>query len=373
MRIAFLSPFYPYSGGIAQFSDSLFLALVKSHNVKAFTFTRQYPEILFPGKTQFVSTEDINRNINALRVLDSLNPLTFYKTAHEISKFQPDLLLISYWMPFFAPSLGKIAARIRKKGIKVIGLLHNVIAHEKRLADKSLTKYLFKKCSGFVILNKHSEKDLTDLIPDAKYIVQSHPLYDHYGNKIDKREARLKLNLSRNKKVVLYFGFIRNYKGLDLLIKAFGALDESYDLVVAGEAYGDFSGYQKLIDQTAISSRVKLNILYIEEKEIPVFFSAADVCVLPYRTATQSGIIGMAYHFDLPVIATNVGGLAEMIEDEKTGLIIDEPSPMLISAKIREFFDTISVRNYSANIESYKKKNSWENFAENVIDLYKTL
>jgi glycosyltransferase involved in cell wall biosynthesis len=187
------------------------------------------------------------------------------------------------------------------------------------------------------------------------------------------RDARLKLELSRNKKVVLYFGFIRNYKGVDLLIKSFGALDDSYDLVLAGEPYGDFSGYEKLIDSTGIRSRVKLHIRYIEEKEIPVFFSAADVCVLPYRTGTQSGIIGMAYHFGLPVIATNVGGLAEMIEDEKTGLIIDEPSASMITIKIREFFDTISVRNYSTNIENYKNQHSWNNFAEKVIELFRTL
>jgi len=373
VRIAFLSPFYPYRGGVAQFGDSLFLSLSKANQVKAFTFTRQYPKMLFPGKTQFVSKEDTDRNINALRVLDSINPYTYYKTAREIVRFDPEVLVISYWMPFFAPSLGKVAAKVRKKGIKVIGLLHNVIAHEKRIGDKALTKYLFKRCDGFVILNKSSEKDLLNIIPEAKYVIQAHPLYDHYGNKIDKRDARLRLNLSRNKKVVLYFGFIRNYKGLDLLIKSFGALDESYDLVIAGEAYGDFSGYEKLIESTGITSRVKLHIRYLEEKEIPIFFSAADVCVLPYRTATQSGIIGMAYHFDLPVIATNVGGLAEMIEDEKTGLIINEPSPLIISAKIREFFDTISVRNYSANIESYKKQHSWDNFGERLIGLYKTL
>lgn len=373
MKIAFLSPFYPYRGGIAQFGDSLYLALSGSNDVQAYTFTRQYPDMLFPGKTQYVSGEDTNRHINAIRVLDSVNPLSYYKTANEILKFKPDLLIISYWMPFFAPSLGKISSILRKKGVKVIGLLHNVIAHEKKFYDKAFTKYFFNKCDGFVILNNSSESDLKSIIPNAKFIVQAHPLYDHYGTKMDWRDARIKLGIFKDKKVVLYFGFIRNYKGLDLLIKAFGSLDDSYELVIAGEVYGDFSGYEKLIEQTGTAKRVKLIIRYIEEKEIPVFFSAADVCVLPYRTATQSGIIGMAYHFNLPVIATNVGGLAEMIEDEKTGLIIDSPSSIMMSAKIREFFDTRVYRNYTANIEQYRQKHSWEGFAEGIISLYNSL
>ena len=373
MKIAFLSPFYPYRGGIAQFGDSLYLALSKSSDVQAFTFTRQYPDMLFPGKTQYVSGEDTNRHINALRILDSVNPFTYYKTANEIIKFNPGLLIISYWMPFFAPSLGKISSIVKKKSIKVIGLLHNVMAHEKRFTDKTFTKYFFNKCDGFVILNSSSEKDLKGLIPSARCLIQPHPLYDHYGTKMDWRDARIKLEIIKDKKVVLYFGFIRNYKGLDLLIKAFGSLDESYELVIAGESYGDFSGYEKLIEQTGIKKRVKLHIRYIEEKEIPVFFSAADVCVLPYKTATQSGIIGMAYHFNLPVIATNVGGLAEMIEDEKTGLIVDSPSPLLMSAKIREFFDTKEVRKYPANIEKFRQKHSWDGFAEGIISFYNTL
>jgi glycosyltransferase involved in cell wall biosynthesis len=373
VKIAFLSPFYPYRGGIAQFGDSLYLALSKTNDVQAYTFTRQYPDMLFPGKTQYVSDEDTNRHINAIRILDSVNPLSYYKTAKEIINFNPDLLIISYWMPFFAPSLGKITALVKKKGIKVIGLLHNVIAHENRFYDRAFTKYFFGKCDGFIILNRSSEKDLKSIVPNAKCLIRAHPLYDHYGTKIDWREARIKLGIIKDKKVVLYFGFIRNYKGLDLLIKAFGVLDESYELVIAGEAYGDFKSYENLIEECGITKRVKLHVHYIEEKEIPVFFSAADVCVLPYRSATQSGIIGMAYHFNMPVIATNVGGLAEMIEDEKTGLIIDSPSSIMMSAKIREFFDTREYRNYPANIEKYKQKHSWDGFANGIISFYKTL
>ena len=210
MKIAFLSPFYPFRGGIAQFSDSLYLALAAGNEVKAFTFTRQYPKLLFPGKTQFVSDSDLDRKIPVTRVLDSINPFTWNKTAKEIIKFAPDIVLISYCMPFFAPAFGKIAGKLKSKGIKVIAVMHNVIAHEKRIGDEALTKYFFNKCDGFVLLNKASEKDLLGLKPDAKYIIHSHPLYDHYGNKIEQTEAKKKLDIPLNKKVILFFEFIRD-------------------------------------------------------------------------------------------------------------------------------------------------------------------
>ena len=231
MKIAFLSPFYPYRGGIAQFSDSLYLELAKENDVKAFSFTRQYPKILFPGKTQYVSDSDNNRNIPAEKVLDSINPFTYYRTAKEILKFQPDLVLVSYWMPFFAPAFGKITKILKKNGVKVIGILHNVIAHEKQLGAKSLTKYFFNNCDAFVILNKSSEKDLLELNPEAKYVIHPHPLYDHYGSKTDLTEARKKLNIPLDKKVILFFGFIRDYKGLDLLIESMKDLNDDYLLL----------------------------------------------------------------------------------------------------------------------------------------------
>lgn len=369
MKIAFLSPFYPYRGGIAQFSDSLFLELSKGNEVKAFTFTRQYPELLFPGKTQYVSESDVNRNIPVERVLDSVNPLTFSKTAKEILKFNPDVVLISYWMPFFAPAFGKVAKVLKKNGVKVIAILHNVIAHEKRTGDKKLAKYFFSQCDGFVILNKSSEKDLLSLVPNAKYIIHPHPLYDHYGNKTDKTEARSKLNIPQDKNVILFFGFIRDYKGLDLLIESMKDLDDSYLLLIAGEVYGDFKKYSGLIDKLGLSSKIKSEVRYIPETEIPVFFSAADVCVLPYKTATQSGIVGIAYHFDLPVIVTNTGGLAEMVEESKTGLIVNEITSARISDAVKKYFNEGLKEKFTPNVKEYKTKHSWQAFADDLIKL----
>lgn len=364
MKIAFLSPFYPFRGGMAQFGDSLYLALAQNNEVKAFTFTRQYPKVLFPGKTQYVSESDLNRNIPVTRVLDSINPFTWNKTAKEIIKFKPDIVLISYWMPFFAPAFGKIAGLLKSNGIKIIGLMHNVIAHEKRFGDEALTKYFFNKCDGFVLLNKSSEKDLLELKPDAKYIIHSHPLYDHYGSKIEQNKAKENLGIPLDKKVILFFGFIRDYKGLDLLIESMKNLDDDYILLIAGEVYGDFKKYDELIDRLKLRSRINLQVRYIPETEIPVFFSAADVCVLPYRTATQSGIVGIAYHFDLPVIVTDVGGLAEMVEENKTGLIIGKSGSADLTEAISTYFNDNLVSKFVPFIAEYKTQNSWNGLAD---------
>jgi glycosyltransferase involved in cell wall biosynthesis len=373
VKIAFLSPFYPFRGGIAQFSDSLYLELAKENDVKAFTFTRQYPKILFPGKTQYVSKSDTNRNITAERTLDSVNPFSYYKTAKEIIAFKPDVVLMSYWMPFFAPALGKIAGILRKNGIKVIAILHNVIAHEKRLGDEALTKYFFNRCDGFVILNKASEKDLLGLKPDARYIIHPHPLYDHYGDKISAIEARAKLNIPLDKKVILFFGFIRKYKGLDILIEAMKDLDDEYLLLIAGEVYGDFKKYDEQIDKLNIRNKINLQIKYIPETEIPLYFSASDVCVLPYRTATQSGIVGISYHFELPVIVTNTGGLAEMVEENKTGLIVEQANPQNITSALKRYFNERLKEKFIPNIKEYKSHHSWKAFADSIIQLAETL
>lgn len=373
MRIAFLSPFYPFRGGIAQFSDSLYISLSQHADVKAFTFTRQYPKLLFPGKTQFVSESDMNRNIPVTRVLDSINPLSYYKTANEIIKFNPDVVLMSYWMPFFALSFGKVAALLWKKGIKVIAVLHNVIAHEKRFGDEALTKYFFNRCDGFVLLNKASEKDLLSLKPGAKYIIHSHPLYDHYGSRIDTLTARKKLGVPADKKTALFFGFIRDYKGLDILIDAFKELDDSYHLIIAGEVYGDFKKYEEQISRLGLAGRISLHVKYIPETDIPLYFSAADVCVLPYRTATQSGIIGMSYHFDLPVIVTNTGGLAEMVEEDKTGLIVQKADSREIAAALKRYFRGNMKQKFIPNILNYKAAHSWGNLSAGIIELVKMI
>lgn len=365
MKIAFLSPFYPFRGGIAQFSDYLFEALKKEHDIKAFTFTRQYPRMLFPGTSQFVPDSEPKKNINAVPVLDSINPFSWYKTANEIIKIQPELVITSYWMPFFAPSLGTVSRRLRKKNFKVISILHNVLPHEKRIGDTALSKFFFRQNSGLVVLNEESHKDLIKLMPDSNTLVHPHPFYNHYGQKIDKKEARKKLNIPENKKVILFFGFIRDYKGLDILLEAMK--DEEYYLIIAGECYGSFEKYNNIIDKNNLKERTCLNIKYISDDDISVYFSAADATVLPYRSGTQSGIIGISYHFNVPVIVADTGGLKEMVDEGKTGIIMQSAETQNIKSALNKFYNNYNAEVYIKNINAIKEKYSWDSFAEDVI------
>jgi len=375
MKIAFLSPFYPYRGGIAQFSDSLYNELRKTNEVKAFTFKRQYPSLFFPGKSQYVLEDDLNRGVNAQRTLDSINPMSFGKTAHLISEYKPDIFLLSFWMPFFSPSFGRIAGIVKKKNreTKIASILHNVLPHEKRTGDIPLTKYFLNKCSGFVVLNEESKRQLLSIKPEAKYIVHPHPLYDHYGEQADKQEARTKLEISHDKKVILFFGLIRDYKGLDLLIEAMKGLDDSHLLLIAGEVYGKFDKYNELIEKYSLQNKIKLNLKYIPDKELPLYFSASDVCVLPYRSGTQSGIVAVSYHFRLPVIVTDTGGLKEMVEEGKTGLVVSKPEPELLADAIAKFMKIKDNSHFRENIEVFKQTHSWKRFADDLMGFFKSL
>ncbi len=322
MQIAYLSTFYPFRGGIAQFNASLYRELRKmGHNVDAFTFTCQYPSFLFPGKTQFVQDGDIVDIIDSKQVLNTVNPFSYITAAKKIKNTNPDLLIMKYWMSYFAPSLGCVAKKMSSK-TKVITILDNVIPHEKRFFDKALTKCFLNKNDGFIAMSEKVRNDLLLYSPNAKSTLIPHPIYDHFGEIIDKSAARKKLKIDHDKKTVLFFGFIRDYKGLDLLIDAFGMLDNSYQLVIAGEAYGSFDKYDDYISKNPNRQNIHKFIKYIADNEVNTYFSAADVCILPYKEATQSGITGISYHFETPMIATDVGGLQEFIRHNKTGLIV---------------------------------------------------
>jgi glycosyltransferase involved in cell wall biosynthesis len=368
MKIAYLSTFYPFRGGIAQFNASLYRAFEKDgHTVKAFTFTRQYPSFLFPGETQMVTGNDKEVQIPSERILDTLNPFSYYLTAKKIQKFFPDILLMKYWLPYMAPALGTVA-KMLKKHSKVITILDNVIPHEKKFFDVPLTKYFLKQNHGFVVMSDAVKNDLLKFIPNAKYIFHPHPLYEHFGERIDAAEARKKLNIPDGKKIILFFGFIRKYKGLDILLKALAKLYSDYVLIIAGEVYGSFEEYQILIDALVLEKQVYLHTRYISNEEVPLFFSAADVCVLPYKSATQSGIISIAYHFDLPVIATNVGGLSESVLHNRTGIVVDAADAKLIAKAIENYFSHNMKPKFQSEIQSLKKQLSWNSMAKAIID-----
>lgn len=363
MKITILSTFYPFRGGIAQFNASVYRALEKEHEVKAVTFSRQYPDFLFPGETQYVGENDPSDKIPALRLVDTINPFTYWKAAKHIRQTQPDVLIMKYWMTFFAPSLGTIAKRMNKS-TKRICILDNLIPHEKRFFDRVLNRFYLKHTDGYVVMSNSVLNDLLQMKPDAQYLRIDHPLYDHFGEKLDRTESLQQLGLDPSKKYALFFGFIRDYKGLDLLIQAMNHIDPTIELIVAGEVYGSFEKYQELINSGGQKHRIHLFNKYIGDEKVPQFFSAADVCVLPYKSATQSGITSISYHFDLPIIATDVGGLKETIEHMKTGLIVDQPEVIAISESINQYFKNDLGKQFAPNIEIYKNKHSWKNFSE---------
>ena len=363
MRVAVLSCFYPYRGGISQFNTYLCEELGKSHIVKAFNFTRQYPEFLFPGKTQYVTADDEAFPIESVRVLDTINPFSYIKTYRQIREWKPDVLIVRYWMSWFAPSLGYVTRRM-KKHCKVISILDNVIPHEPHFFDAPLTKYFLKCSTGCVTLCEAVGKDLFKLKPDAKHVSIQHPLYSHFGEKLDRTSAEQKLGLESGKKNILFFGLIRTYKGLDILLEAFGGLDENYQLIIAGEPYGSFNKYQEIIDRLPNKERISMNLKYIKDSEVKDYFSAADLAVLPYRSATQSGISSVAYHFDIPMIVTDVGGLKETIGDRGTGIVAAENTPEAIRKEIIRYFDDTELqKSCISNIANEKERLSWHTFA----------
>lgn len=366
MKIAFLSTFYPFRGGIAQFNALIYRELEKKNETKAFTFIRQYPNFLFPGKTQFVDENDPAYKISAERVLDTINPFTYISSRKKISKWEPDLILTKYWMTFFGPSLGFVLGGL-KNTIR-ISILDNVIPHEKRFFDASFNRYFLKRNDGFVVMSDKVLSDLLSIVPNAKFIRVNHPVYDHFGIKLKQEDAKSQLKLDNSKKTILFFGIIRDYKGLDLLIEAMSILDDSYQLVIAGEVYGSFEKYQNQIDKLKIASKIKLHTQYIGDDQVNLYFSACDVCVLPYKSATQSGITSISNHFLTPLIATDVGGLKETIFDNETGLIVKEPKAELIAEKINLYFEKDLKNQFSQNIDKYNKENSWENFADKILN-----
>jgi glycosyltransferase involved in cell wall biosynthesis len=368
MKIVFLSTFYPFRGGIAQFSAHLYREAKKKHEVEAVTFTRQYPKLLFPGKTQLVSSDDTADKIPSKRWLDSINPFTYISTARKIRQLQPDLIISRYWMSFFAPSFGWILGHQEKK-TKRIAILDNVIPHERRFFDDAFNRYFLSKNDGFIVMSEQVQKDLLYYLPKAKHILIPHPIYNHFGEKLLKEKALSNLGLQdfTTKKVLLFFGIIRDYKGLDLLLNALSYLDDTYILLVAGEVYGSFDKYETIIKEKKLNKKVKLFNRYIDDAEVTNFFSAADVCVLPYRSATQSGITNIAYHFEVPVISTNVGGLAETIHHGRTGLIADEVNEKALVKQIKNFYEVYNPTEFAQNINYTNKENSWENFVNKML------
>lgn len=369
MKIALFTPFYPYRGGIAQFSQSLYEELSKTNDVEVFSFSLLYPSIIFPGKTQFVADIDLSA-YSGNRLLNSLNPWSYSKTAKQINQFNPDALIVAYWIPQIGYITSKVLNKV-SKSIKKIGLIHNAIPHEQSKLDRWFGKSFFKSCDAFVTMSSTVANDIKRIIKskDFPILEREHPIYNHYSNDISKEDARSSLSISTDKKVLLFFGFIRPYKGLDLLLEAFNFLSDDYFLLIVGECYKDLDIYKSLISSSNNRNNILANFDYVKDSEVSTYFAAADVLILPYRSATQSGVLATAYQFDKPIIATPVGGIRESILKAKTGLLASEVNSSVLYQAIKKFFD--EEIDCKEAITKEKTRLSWSSFSQ-AIELFIT-
>ncbi len=372
MRIIIVGPAYPYRGGIAHYTGSLYKSFLnRGHEVKIFNFKRLYPKSLFPGKTQF-ETSPQSEEIASERIIDSINPINWLIAGAKILKEKPDAVIFKYWLPFFAPCYGVISLIIKIfSNSKIIFICHNITPHEKFPLGNALTKFAFSFVDYFIVQSDAVEKDLLKIKPKAKYKKIFHPTYEIFGEAIDKNEARKILGIRPDEKVLLFFGYIRPYKGLDLLLSAMKYVLSKFPvkLLVVGEFYEDPERYYKIIEEDGISDFVIFKSEYVPNEEVKIYFSASDIVILPYISATQSGIVQLAYNFNKPVIVTNVGGLPEVVSDGRTGFVV-EKTPEKLSQAIVKFFDEKLGEFFARNIDEEKRKYTWDNLViaiENII------
>ncbi len=367
MKIAFLSPAYPLRGGIVQFVSLMADSLSQKNEVKIFSFKRQYPKILFPGKDQ-IDHEPNRYSFPINSDLIPYNPLTWKKTIRAINEFAPDILILKYWIPFFAPAFGFILKRINKK-IKKVVILDNIDFHEKWIFGESLTKYALNYIDLFVSMSENVLADCNKIFPDKNKILAFHPNYQCYDfNKFTKISAKESLGFS-GKKVILFFGYIKKYKGLDILLKAFQLISRKsndYRLLIVGEVYGDENFYFDLIKELNISDKSVFINRFAENSEIEKFFKAADVLALPYKHATQSGVLKVADSFELGAVGTPIGGIPEMIQNGKTGVVAKSCSPEDFSKAIFDYFE-IDENFIKKNISAKNSELSWQKFNDLIL------
>ncbi len=365
MKFVLVGTAYPHRGGIAHYIALLARALGEAgHEVKVISFTRQYPSILFPGRTQDDAGPEAIR-VDSERLIDSIGPASWLRTARRIREIHPDLVVFKYWMPFFAPAYGTIVRRVRGAGIRTCFLLDNVIPHERRAIDLAFTRYGLGPVDCFVAQSGSVAADLRRFRPHAPMAEVPHPVYEIFGEEADRAGARRRLGVAANE-VALFFGFIRGYKGLMDLLRAVALIprERDFQLLVGGEFYDDDKPYRALIAELGIAGRVVLHDRYIPNQEVADFFAAANVAVLPYRSATQSGIIQIAFNFNRPVITTDVGGLPEVVRAGEVGEVVPAEDPEALAAAIVDYFDAGKEAVYTPRVAEEKKRYSWTRLVE---------
>ncbi len=369
MKIIIVGTAYPYRGGLAAFNERLAHEFVRQGNeVEIYTFTLQYPSFLFPGKTQF-SDDEAPADLKITRRINSVNPLNWISVGKEIKASNPDKIIFCYWMAFMAPCFGTIARFAKTEKTKIISLVHNMIPHEPSLLDKLFPKYFVKAMDGFVAMTNSVVNDINKFDSKKKpKLVSPHPVYDHYGAILPRSEAMDALNLDPDFRYILFFGFIRRYKGLDLLMQAFADVrlrQFPVKLLVAGEFYEPKEPCFEMIKKYALDDLVVLHTDFIPEKEVAYYFNAADLIAQPYRSATQSGVSQIAYHFEKPMLVTNVGGLADIVPDGKVGYVV-EPEVNKIADALVDFFENNRSDDFIKYVKEEKKKYDWRMMVQTV-------
>ena len=360
-KIVIVSPAHPLRGGIAASSERLAQALQEmGHEVVIYSFSLQYPAFLFPGKTQFTD-DPPPEGLQIKTCINAVNPLNWVQSGRSIANEQPDHVIVRFWLPFMGPCLGtvlRLARFFSRKRLIVTALVDNIVPHEKRFGDRPFAKYFVGACDDFVAMSQSVQEEIRSFDQKKPVRFAPHPVYDNYGSSMKKTDAREQLHIPEGVKLVLFFGFIRKYKGLDLLLEALAETPDIHALV-AGECYEDWAFYQQIIDRHGLSDRLYLHMDFIPADQVRVFFSAADLVVQPYRSATQSGISQIAYHFEQPMVVTRVGGLPEIVTDGVSGYVVDA-EPQAIASAMTDFFDNQRDMTFLEGIRKEKKRFSWE-------------
>lgn len=372
-KIFILGPAYPLRGGLATFDELLCRSLNKAgHDARIISYSLQYPNFLFPGKTQY-STGKAPEGIRIETLINSVNPFNWLSVGNYIRKEKPDFLLIRYWLPFMGPALGTIARKAKKNGhTKVIAIVDNAIPHEKRPGDKQFSSYFLKSCHGYLTMSHKVLDDLSQFTKSDKKLFTEHPLYTSFGEKVSKAVAREHLHLDPNGKYLLFFGFIRRYKGLDLLLEAMDDIrvrDLGIKLIVAGEFYEDREYYDEIIARLKLKDRIELHTDFIADEDVHWYFSACDLVTQTYHNATQSGVTKIAIQFEQPSLVTDVGGLGEIIHHHKSGYVVPVQAKSIADAIVDYYEHNREYEFVKATVEE-KKKYGWDVMVRSIEKLY---
>ncbi|MCQ2328143.1 MAG: glycosyltransferase [Paludibacteraceae bacterium] len=362
MKIVILGTAHPYRGGLATFNERLARQFQdEGHNVQVITFTLQYPSFLFPGKTQYTN-DPAPKDLSIQRALNSCNPFNWIRLGRKLRREQPDLLICCYWMAFFAPAYSTICRIVkRNRKTRCIALVHNMFGHEKSILDKLFAPCFVGRQDAFVALSDSVVKDIHGLTK-APAISSPHPIYDHYGDRMSKEEACKALGLDSTKNYILFFGLVRAYKGLDLLLDAMEKIKDTQPnirLLIAGEFYENEATYLQQIGRNGIADRVILRNEFIPDADLRKYFGAADLIVQPYKSATQSGVTQVAFHFEKPILVTNVGGLGEIVHHGKMGYAV-VPDSQEIAESIEDYFRHNRQQAFTTYLQKEKVKYGWD-------------